>query len=117
MEIFSKPETTQKRQRLRNNMTKPEQVLWQYIRKEQLGVKFRRQHGIGEYIVDFYCAEKKLVIEIDGDTHFTESGIEYDKIRTGFINSLGIRVTRFTNNDVMTNIEEVLNRIKNNFGA
>lgn len=70
-----------------------------------MGLKFRRQHGIGEYIADFYCAEKQIIIEIDGDSHFKEDAIEYDRIRTEFINELGIRVIRVTNIDVYENIE------------
>ncbi len=111
--IYNQADKIEKRKNLRNNMTKPEQVLWNFIRKEQLGVKFRRQYGIGEYITDFYCVEKKLVIEIDGESHFTEEGMEYDKIRTAFIENLGIKVIRFTNREVMENIEGVLQSIKN----
>jgi very-short-patch-repair endonuclease len=112
--IFNKSSTLEKRKELRKNQTEPEKQLWQYLRNEQLGVKFRRQHSIGEYIADFYCQKLKLVIEIDGDSHFTNEAIEYDKIRTTFFNSLGIDVIRFTNEDVMKNIEGVINIISEN---
>ena len=99
------------RSQLRTNMPKPEEVLWQKIRRKQLGVKFRRQHGIGRYIVDFYCAELNLVIEIDGDSHFSDEGKEKDTIRDSFMETLGIKVLRFTNEEVMKQTESVLERI------
>ncbi|UTZ25892.1 endonuclease domain-containing protein [Vibrio campbellii] len=99
------------RSQLRTNMPKPEEVLWQKIRRKQLGVKFRRQHGIGRYIVDFYCAELSLVIEIDGDSHFSTEGKEKDTKRDAFIEALGIKVLRFTNEEVMKQTESVLERI------
>nr|WP_258071342.1 endonuclease domain-containing protein [Vibrio jasicida] len=92
-------------------MPKPEEVLWHKIRRKQLGVKFRRQHGIGRYIVDFYCAELSLVIEIDGDSHFSTEGKEKDTKRDAFIEALGIKVLRFTNEEVMKQTESVLERI------
>ncbi|APX06917.1 DNA methyltransferase [Vibrio campbellii] len=101
------------RSQLRSNMPKPEEVLWQKIRRKQLGVKFRRQHGIGRYIVDFYCAELSLVIEIDGDSHFSTEGKEKDIIRDAFMEALGIKVLRFTNEEVMKQTESVLERLFN----
>jgi very-short-patch-repair endonuclease len=94
-------------------MPKPEEVLWQKIRRKQLGVKFRRQHGIGRYIVDFYCAELSLVIEIDGDSHFSTEGKEKDTKRDAFMETLGIKVLRFTNEEVMKQTESVLERLFN----
>lgn len=64
----------ERRQILRTNATAPEQQLWQVLRNNQLGIKLRRQHGIGHYIADFYCPALKLVIEVDGDSHFTQDG-------------------------------------------
>ena len=101
------------RSQLRANMPKPEEVLWQRIRRKQLGVKFRRQHGIGRYIVDFYCAELNLVIEIDGDSHFFDEGKEKDAMRDAFLEALGIKVLRFTNAEVMKQTEFVLERLFN----
>ena len=109
---YNKPSTLEKRRYLRKNMTEPEIKLWQYLRNEQLGVKFRRQHSIGEYIADFYCTKLKLVIEIDGGSHFNDEDIEYDSIRTNFFKSLGIEVIRFNNDEVMTNIEGVFEIIQ-----
>ena len=101
------------RSQLRTNMPKPEEILWQRIRRKQLGVKFRRQHGIGRYIVDFYCAELNLVIEIDGDSHFSHEGKEKDTIRDAFMETLGIKFMRFTNEEVMKQTESVLERLFN----
>lgn len=107
--IFNKKIYKQRRQDLRNNCTDAESQLWQKLKGTQLGVKFRRQHGIGDYIVDFYCPAKKLVIELDGSQHMENQ--EYDAIRTNFLNAQGIKVLRFWNNEVMANMEGVLQTI------
>lgn len=73
-----------------------------------MNLKFRRQYGIGEYIADFYCPEFRLVIEIDGETHFTNDAREYDEIRTKYFECNGIRVVRFSNDEVLENIDGVL---------
>ncbi|MDD5769957.1 MAG: endonuclease domain-containing protein [Candidatus Gracilibacteria bacterium] len=97
------------RKTLRTNQTKPEEIFWNKVRNKQFhGLKFRRQHSIGRYILDFYCSELKLCIEIDGDNHFESEGIEYDNIRTEFVETVGIKVIRFTNKEIMENIEGVL---------
>lgn len=106
-ELVNQEKYKKLRQNLRNEMPKPEQKLWYYIRDRQIeGVKFRRQCSIGKYIVDFYSFKKKLVIEVDGDSHFfSEEAIEKDEIRTKFLEAQGIKVIRFTNTDVMKNCE------------
>ncbi|ANV87997.1 MULTISPECIES: endonuclease domain-containing protein [Cyanophyceae] len=106
-QIFNKTEYKTRRQTLRNNMTEPEKKLWQILRGKQMGVKFRRQHGIGHYIADFYCPELKIVIEVDGDSHKSAEAQTYDAIRTDFMASLGITTLRFTNDEVIHNIEGV----------
>ncbi|MDX5630092.1 MULTISPECIES: endonuclease domain-containing protein [unclassified Brenneria] len=106
--IFNRRERTGLRRELRQNPTEPERRLWRTIRQRQLGVKFRRQHGIGIYIVDFYCAERYLVIEVDGDSHFSAQGGAYDGLRDAYIRSLGLRVLRISNTDIMQNIDGVL---------
>ena len=105
--IFNKIEYKQRRQTLRNNMTEPEKRLWGILRNHQLGVKFRRQHGIGHYIVDFYCPELKLIIEVDGESHFFEDAQAYDKIRDKFMLELGLTTIRITNTEIMQNIDGV----------
>lgn len=104
-----------RRKYLRNNATNEEALLWLKLKNSQLGFKFRRQHSVGGYIADFYCPTQKLILEIDGINHFLKENIEYDKIRTEFLNKLGIRVLRFSNLDINNNIEEVLLRIKDSF--
>jgi very-short-patch-repair endonuclease len=111
-QLFNRPEYTQRRQQLRKNQTATEQILWQALRGKQLGVKFRRQHGIGYYIADFYCAECHVVIEIDGDSHFNPQAQANDKIRDDFLQNSGIKVIRFTNQDISHNLAAVLNCIK-----
>jgi len=107
-QIFNTSRQTPIRQTLRNNLTTPEQKLWARIRNKQLGVRFRRQYGIDRYVVDFYCPELALVIELDGNSHYEEGAQDYDEVRDAYMESLGLRVLRFTNLDVMNNIEGVL---------
>ncbi|MDA8423572.1 MAG: endonuclease domain-containing protein [Nitrospiraceae bacterium] len=99
-------------QKLRKNMTDAERRLWSRIRGKQLnGHQFYRQKPIGEYIVDFYCAEAKLVIELDGGQHYSEEGMEMDKIRDGYLQGLGLQVLRFSNRDVLAQTDSVLEKI------
>jgi len=111
--IFNKPQYKERRQTLRNNMPTPEIKLWQILRNKQMGYKFRRQHSIGNYIVDFYSPKLKLVIEVDGDSHYIGNAQNYDKIRDEYLNSLGIKVLRVKNSDIMNNIEGIYLYIKN----
>lgn len=97
---------------LRKNQTPQEQKLWNLIRNNQLGVKFKRQYPIGNYIVDFVCREKWLVIELDGSQHNEDENILNDNERTLYLNSRGFKVIRFWNNDINNNIEGVILEIK-----
>jgi very-short-patch-repair endonuclease len=95
---------------LRNNMTDAEKILWEKISKRKIdGLRFRKQHSIGRYIVDFYCFEKKLVIELDGDIH--DSQKEYDHNRDNELTARGNTILRFKNEEVINNIDYVLSRI------
>jgi very-short-patch-repair endonuclease/DNA modification methylase len=96
---------------LRKEMTDAERLLWKSLRRQQLGVKFRRQHPIGPYIADFYSWEAGLVVEVDGDTHFTPEMQEYDAIRTQYLESLGLQVLRFTNVEIRNYLDAVVERI------
>ena len=109
-EIFNKSKFLERRKDLRKSLTPQELKLWFYLKEKKLGVKFRRQHGIGPYIADFYCKEKNLIIEIDGSQHMDAK--EYDKERDDYMETLGIKVLRFWNNEIDTNIESVLEKIK-----
>ncbi len=110
--LFNRPKTLEKRRSLRSIVPAPEQRLWYFIRNSNInGKKFRRQYAVGPYILDFYCSELKLAIEIDGDSHFTDDAQAYDKERTEYLNECGIQVLRYTNDDVMQNIDGVLQSI------
>ena len=91
---------------LRKNMTKEERHLW-YDFLRAYPVKFLRQKIIGKYIVDFYCAKAKLIVELDGSQHYEEKGMEYDAERTAFLEQYGIRVLRIPNNEVIQNFRGV----------
>ena len=113
--MFNKKNQIPVRRELRQNQTETEKIMWEKLRDRRfLNFKFRRQYGIGNYIADFYCSSLKLVIELDGGQHFTEEGLEYDKVREEFMKSLGIKTLRFNNNDVWNNIEGILEEIMNN---
>ena len=98
---------------LRKNMTKEERHLW-YDFLKTLPITVNRQKVIGNYIVDFYIASSKLVIELDGSQHYEDSGIQSDVIRDEFLNSLGIKVLRYSNLDVNQRFESVCQDILNN---
>lgn len=97
---------------MKKEPTEAEKVMWQMLRGKQLGDKFRRQHIIGNYIADFVCLEKKLVIEIDGGYHSTPEQQAYDEERTRYLQTQGYKVLRFTNEAVVATPETVLNQIK-----
>ena len=95
---------------LRRQQTPPEKNLWRELRSRQLsGVKFRRQHSVGRFIVDFYCAQCKLIVELDGESHVERT--EYDTSRTQWLTSRGYRVIRFTNREITKNLTGVLEAI------
>ena len=97
---------------LRKNMTVPELILWQKLRDRTIfKCKFRRQHPVSFFIVDFYCHEYRLVIEVDGDIHDDETVRDYDLGRTAELNKFGLKVLRFTNNEVFENIDTILKKI------
>jgi very-short-patch-repair endonuclease len=100
-------------QKLRENATEAEEFLWLALRENQLdGLKFRRQHPLSVYIVDFYCHKLKLVIEIDGGYHHTKEQMLLDEERTTTIEFQGLKVIRFTNDEVLLKLPEVLDKIK-----
>ncbi len=91
---------------LRKNMTKEERHLW-YDFLRSYPVKFLRQKILGKYIVDFYCAEAKLIVELDGSQHYEDKGIEYDAERTAYLEQFGVRVLRIPNSEVNQNFSGV----------
>ncbi|MEY4590457.1 MAG: hypothetical protein RL497_2533 [Pseudomonadota bacterium] len=105
------------RKQLRNNLTPAEAKLWTHLKQSQLeGRKFRRQHSIGFYILDFYCPSERLAIELDGAAHDSAHAQEYDRERGLFLEYFGIKVLRFENKWVFQQTEGVLMHIKNHFG-
>ena len=96
---------------LRKEMTPAEKRLWKHLRNHQLGVKFRKQHPIGPYITDFYSRDVGLIIEVDGDTHFTAEAKASDDIRTDYLRQLGLTVLRFTNLEIFEQLDGVMVRI------
>ena len=108
-----KPSLSNRAKELRHTETEAEQIIWSWLRTKKLnGVKFRRQEPVGKYIVDFVSFEKKLIIEIDGGQHSLEENSINDKTRTEWLQSQGFRVIRFWNNDVSSNLDGVITRIK-----
>ena len=88
-----------------------ELTLWRRLRRSQIGVKFRRQHPIAGYIVDFYCEEARLAVELDGGGHAAVGQFRYDRVRTELLGRVGVRLLRFWNTDVMENLDGVLTTI------
>ena len=97
---------------LRGNETMAEKVLWNYLSNNKLKVKFRRQHPISQFIVDFYCHELKLVIEADGEIHNKKENREYDQMRNEHLEALGLHVIRFRNDPILEHTELVVNYIQ-----
>ena len=98
------------RDSLKNNPTQAEKLLWLYLKNKKTGYKIRRQHIIDDFIVDFVCLNKKVVIEVDGKIHLNQK--EYDELRTARLNELEFRVIRFENEEVFLNPDKVANKIK-----
>ena len=111
--IFNRRSQTALRKRLRNSTTSAEGILWTWLqRRILLGKKFRRQVGFGRYIVDFYCPEFRLAVELDGAGHMTSMGSEKDQERDEFLKRFNVRVIRFENKWVFKNLEAVLDAIR-----
>ncbi|MEI6580718.1 MAG: endonuclease domain-containing protein [bacterium] len=106
-----------RRKELRNNATPQEILLWAKLKNSKLGFKFRRQHSIGGYVADFYCPSKRLIIEVDGSQHFGKDNVEYDKIRTNYFTGLDIKVLRFDNGQINSNLNGVLQSILNELNS
>ena len=97
----------------RKHQTLAEYYLWEHLRNKQMGVDFRRQHIISDYIADFVCLDRMLVVEVDGAYHAEREQAEDDEVRTEHLEQLGFRVIRFNNEDVLYALDSVLKSIKN----
>jgi very-short-patch-repair endonuclease len=113
--LYNKKELKSYRITLRNKSTSAEAALWNFLKKSQLGRKFRRQHSIGKYITDFCCPSEMLIIELDGNVHGEYSQIEKDEIRDKYLEDLGFRILRFENRFVFQDPDYILNEIKTIF--
>ena len=102
----------QKARELRNNSTNAEQILWGYLKTKPPGFKFRRQHPYSIYILDFYCHSLKLVIEVDGSIHTIKEVMENDAVRQELLEKDGLKVVRFSNEEIFTASEKVIKRIE-----
>jgi very-short-patch-repair endonuclease len=112
----SKAQMQEYARKLRHRSTEAEQKLWGLLRNRKLqGKKFRRQHAIANYVVDFYCHECKLAIELDGNFHNEVEAREYDNPRTTLLNEIGVTVLRFWNEEVLNDSSGVLQKISDHF--
>lgn len=107
-------ETVLSARTLRSALTSAEEILWQALRGSRLdGLKFRRQHPLGHFVLDFFCVERQLDVEVDGGIHNTSAQAEYDVDRTRYLNEHGVHVLRVTNDEVINNLDLVLAKIRN----
>ncbi len=110
--VYNRKAQKKLRQSLRNVAPKAERLLWCRFRGKQVdGLKFRRQYGVGDYVIDLYCPEAKLAVEVDGESHFDPVAEANDARRQAFIESFGIHVLRFTNPQVYEYLDEVVEKI------
>ena len=115
-DIHNLPEKQEFRKELRANLTPAEAALWQMLKGSKLdGRKFRRQHSVGIYILDFYCPKEKLAVELDGRRHFSDDAREYDRIRREYLEEKGINVVRIENKYVFEDPEWVIDLIRGSF--
>lgn len=110
------PQSKEHRKELRKTLTPAEAFLWKHLKGQKFnGRKFRRQHGIENYIVDFYCAEENLIIELDGEAHMNATSEEKDHKRKERLTAMGFKVIRFENKMVFENLPSILMEIEDNF--
>ncbi|MDB4983986.1 MAG: cytosine methyltransferase [Patescibacteria group bacterium] len=112
MGIINGIQNKEKRRFLRKNQTLEEEFVWRNLRGNKMGMKWRRQVSIGQYVADFYCTARKLVLEIDGDQHLAESARGYDEIRTHFFEINGIKVIRISNKELNSDPQILYQKIK-----
>ena len=113
----NRPSLKLRRKQLRNDGTPAEKLLWLFLKHRQLdGRKFRRQHCYGPYIMDFYCPTERLCIELDGDSHCSPEAEAHDRAKDSYLRSHGIKVLRFTNDEVYASLEKVFEKIQREWG-
>lgn len=111
--LYNNPKRKDLRQELRRNATPTEYFFWSFLCRGQVeGVKFRRQYGVGPFVLDFYCPELRLAVEVDGETHDTPEARKYDTQRTRFLQTNNIEVVRFQNGDILENTDWALDELR-----
>ncbi len=111
---YNKPKEKEKRRKLRRNQTYVEKIVWIYLRDRRLlGYKFRRQYSVDYYVIDFYCSELKLPVEIDGESHDVPEQKEYDIKRQKYLETFGIKFVRIKNDELLGNPNKAFERIEN----
>ena len=109
---YNKKKEQEKRRSLRTNMTYCEKIVWMHLRKRQLGYRFLRQCSVDSFVIDFYCPELKLAIELDGDVHEIPEQKKYDKARQKYLEAFGIKFIRIKNEEFLGNPNKAFNRIE-----
>jgi very-short-patch-repair endonuclease len=110
---FNKRKELEKRRKLRKEETYVEKIVWLHLRDRQiLGYKFRRQYSVDNFVIDFYCPELKLAIELDGDVHEIPEQKDYDKVRQKYLETFGIKFIRIKNEDFLSNPNKAFNKIE-----
>ena len=110
---YTKKEMQERRRQLRNNMTYSEKIVWMFLRKNQMKVRFLRQYSVDNYVIDFYCPQLKLAVEIDGDIHDLPEQKEYDIERQKHIEQFGIKFIRIKNEELFGNPNKAFDKIEN----
>jgi very-short-patch-repair endonuclease len=109
---YNKKSEQDKRRSLRNNMTYCEKIIWLHLRKRQLGYRFLRQYSVDHFVIDFYCPELKLAVEIDGDVHDKPEQKDYDKARQKYLEKYGIEFVRIKNEEFLANPNKAFSKIE-----
>lgn len=109
-QIFSANRMIYRRRDLRQKSTQAEEILWNVVRRKNLGYKFKRQFSIDNFVIDFYCPDKKLAIELDGEIHKQRK--IYDAYRTKYLKAYGVKEIRFTNTEIVKDLTDVVRQIK-----
>lgn len=109
---YNKKSEQEKRRSLRNNMTYCEKIVWLHLKKRQLGYRFLRQYSVDHFVIDFYCPELKLAVELDGDVHEIPEQKEYDKARQKYLEAFGIQFIRIKNEEFLGNPNKAFSKIE-----
>ena len=109
---YNKKSEQEIRRLLRSNMTYCEKILWLHLKKRQLGYRFLRQYSVDHFVIDFYCPELKLAVELDGDVHKIPEQKDYDKARQKYLEAFGIKFVRITNEEFLGNANKAFSKIE-----